>query len=148
MTESEVWKYGMLFLQQEGFTVHCGSPPGATSYMYKNCILGNNGMVDAPDIVFSRDGIIYLSECKPTFSDLYKMNLHKESDIDKLIRLILIASKGLYDAQLTNNLEILLTKETIFRPCVSYHSKVAEPLRNFAHLVVGQSGKCLFEYQT
>lgn len=125
MTESEVWKKGISFLKKAGFEIHCGSPSGASSYMFKNCNLIDNGTLDAPDIIFSKDSVIFFCECKPTFRELFIKNKHNESDVDKLNRLVSAATLGHYNVQLANNYGINIHSGTMFRSCICFHGNIA-----------------------
>ena len=139
MTESDVWRRCVHFLIDAGYQIHCGSPPGSTSYAFKNCILIRGEILDSPDIIFSMDSVIYLCECKATLKKLYEKNRHGENDIDKLRRLVLDAQRGYYNDQLLHNYGVTVNSDTMFRPCICYPGDVSTSSLDCAHMVVTEN---------
>jgi hypothetical protein len=144
INESGVWKLAVNYLKANGFQIHCGCPPGASSYMFKNCVLVHNERMDAPDLVFSKNNIFYFCECKPTYRELTIKNRNAETDLEKLERIVKMASAGIYDEQLKSNYNINRTDATTFRACVGYSGDASQPPKGFAHLAVSNDGVVRF----
>lgn len=141
MTESEVWKHTTRFLLKRGATILCGSPPGATSYAYKNCNLNFHGKVDSPDIMFIYANSFFICECKGNFADLNKQNVNGESDFDKLLRMQLAYHSGEYDEQIKNNFSCDVHTLTGIRVVISYASKVTAKIDSmFDYIAITPKG--------
>ena len=140
MNESFVWRNAVRYLETNGYSVICGCPPGATSYMYKNCCFVTAGKVDAPDLVFYKNGILYFCECKGTFSGLHTQNCNNESDFDKLRRIEVAAWSGGLDKQLDQNFGMLIGVIREFRSCVSYFGPLGSPIEGCHQIAVTKVG--------
>lgn len=141
MTESKVWKLVTKFLIGKGANVLCGSPPGATSYAFKNCQLIGDGKVDSPDLMFLFEGFLYVGECKGNLNDLYKININGETDFDKLNRIHVQYDLHSYTQQLIKNYDCNTEKIRGIKKLVCYSSdQVATIDNNFESIVVTESG--------
>lgn len=108
MTEFQVWRTIVDWVENQGGTVHAACPPGSSVYdCRKFCIIDpETRKRDEPDILFSLNGILYFMECKPTLSGSMrhgKKVLSNENDIEKLQRIKATYDKGTYDKQLIEN---------------------------------------------
>ncbi len=112
MTEFQVWKTIVDWVEDQGGTVFAACPPGSSVYDYKKfCIIDlESKKRDEPDILFSIAQKLYIIECKPTqkkcFSQGLKANSN-ESDVDKLHRIKTSWEKGHYIQQIINNYGIV-----------------------------------------
>jgi len=120
MTETDVWRSAIRLLDSVGASVVCGCPPGATSYIYKNCTLNKDGKIDAPDIMFVYENVLYICECKGNFLDLVKRNNGTENDFEKVRRLSREAQSGGYNDQVRENFLLNLDDIAGFAGCVAF----------------------------
>lgn len=95
MTELDVYRRFIDFLEGAGWRVLCASPPAGTDARFRKCLLprrrigvGEKGPRDEVDITAVKGQVILLAECKETLSDsLTVLNALGESDREKLLRL-------------------------------------------------------------
>lgn len=93
-TEFDVYFRLSHYLEDEGWTVVCASPPGGTDGRFRKCLLprrakgDEKGLRDEVDLTAHDGEAIILAECKPKLTDsLYLHNALGESDYAKLHRI-------------------------------------------------------------
>lgn len=126
MREYIVWKALDRFLADSEFTIDGSCPPGGSDFSTSRCCFTHplTGKQDEPDFLCHKDDILYLIECKPSWSGLcnQKLKNNGESDIEKLRRLLVGFTAGDYDYQLMHNHGIRRTKYVI-RIAAAYAAK-------------------------
>lgn len=139
MTEFQVWRTIVDWVEDQGGTVHAACPPGSSVYDYRKfCIIDpETRKRDEPDILFSLNGILYFMECKPTLSGSIrhgKKVLSDESDIEKLQRIKIAYDKGNYDRQLIENYSIN-TADYAMKIAIGYTYSQSQPSVPLAGIV-------------
>lgn len=108
MTEFQVWRRIVDWVEDQGGTIYAACPPGSSVYDYsKFCLIDpETKKRDEPDVLFALNGVLYFMECKPTLMGSMRPGrraLPAETDIDKLRRIKAAYDKGNYHRQLVEN---------------------------------------------
>lgn len=108
MTEFQVWRRIVDWVEDQGGTIYAACPPGSSVYDYsKFCLIDPETQKrDEPDVLFTLNGLLYFMECKPTLVGSMRQGrrgLLDENDVEKLRRIKAAYDRGSYHRQLLEN---------------------------------------------